>query len=162
VQETCLSVAPRGVCGRAASPHTDGCICQSVVEEKVAVRFRNFVCVNEATGCHEWTGALDRSGYGAFKVQGKKINAHRWAYMYAVGPIPKGLDLDHLCRIRKCVNVEHLEAVTRKINVRRGLAAGPRVTHCRHGHEYTDANTYRYPDGQRECKTCKYHGGRAE
>jgi hypothetical protein len=70
--------------------------------------------------------------------------------------------IDHLCRVRKCVNVTHLEAVTPKVNAERGDGSGPRVTSCIHGHAYTKSNTYRYPDGARECRTCKYYGGRAD
>jgi len=127
-----------------------------------AGRFLRYVYLNCKTGCWEWTGALDRSGYGAFKDKGKKINAHRWSYLNYVGEIPGGLDLDHLCRVRKCVNTAHLEPVTRKVNARRGDAVGPKVTHCIHGHEYTAANTYTYPDGHRECRTCKYDNGRRD
>lgn len=123
-------------------------------------RFLKYVTTNPATQCWEWTGASDRSGYGAFKYLGKKINSHRFSYRHYKGEIPKGLDIDHLCRVRKCVNPEHLEAVTRKINVERGLSSQERKTHCIHGHAYTPENTYRYPDGARECRTCKYYGGR--
>ena len=153
--ESRLSVAPRGAYGRAAAPHTDGRICQPVVEEKVAVRFRTFVYVNETTGCHEWTGTIDSKGYGGFKHQGKKVLAHRWAYLYEVGPIARGLHLDHLCRVRKCVNTKHLEPVTCRINILRGLAAAGRITHCSKGHEWTDENTYRSPRGRRECRACR-------
>lgn len=127
---------------------------------KSVSRFMHYVEINHANGCWEWTGAFDRSGYGAFKDQGKKINSHRWSYRHFKGEPPKGLDIDHLCRVRKCVSPEHLEAVTRKVNVQRGLAAQERKTHCIHGHAYTPENTYRYPDGARECRTCKYDNGR--
>ena len=127
-----------------------------------ATRFFSFVRVNPATGCHEWTGALDRSGYGAFKHNGKKINSHRWNYQFSVGDIPKGLDLDHLCRVRKCVRVAHLEPVTRRVNVIRGVSGIERATACIHGHPYTPENTYRAPRGHRECRTCKYRGGRRD
>lgn len=123
-------------------------------------RFLKYVKTNPTTQCWEWTGALDRTGYGAFKYLGKKINSHRFSYRHYKGEIPKGLDVDHRCRIRKCVNPEHLEAVTRKINVARGLSSQERKTHCIHGHAYTPENTYRYPSGARECRTCKYYGGR--
>jgi len=123
-------------------------------------RFLRYVEVHQVTGCWEWTGAFDRSGYGAFKAQGKKINSHRWSYRFFKGEPAKGLDLDHLCRVRKCVSPEHLEPVTRRVNVLRGLAGQERKTHCIHGHAYTPENTYRYPSGGRECRTCKYYGGR--
>ncbi len=126
------------------------------------VRFKKYVSINESTGCWEWTGALDPSGYGAFKDKGKKINAHRWSYEHHRGTIPEGLQLDHLCRVRKCVNPDHLEPVTGKVNTRRGLAGKLRATHCIHGHPYTWENTYWRKQGDRECRTCKYYGGRGD
>jgi len=107
-------------------------------------------------GCWNWiAGQVGRSGYGAFR----KSRAHRVAYEMFRGPIPTGLEIDHLCRNRKCVNPWHLEAVTRLINVRRGLA--PKVagqfnrnkTHCPRGHPYDDENTRIY-QGRRQCRAC--------
>jgi hypothetical protein len=131
------------------------------MQESIA-RFLKYVSVNPETGCWEWTGAMDPSGYGAFKYQGKKVNAHRWIYQQHRGALTRWEWVDHLCRVRKCVNVVHLEAVTPKVNAERGDASGPRVTSCIHGHAYTESNTYRYPDGERECRTCKYYGGRLD
>ena len=70
------------------------------------------------TGCVEWVGSTT-NGYGRFKVAGKRARAHRWFYEQMIGPIPKHLDLDHLCRNRRCVNLSHLEPVTRSMNLRR-------------------------------------------
>ena len=72
-------------------------------------------------GCWEWQGARDPSGYGSIKRMGKKTNTHKASYEHHVGPVPEGLDLDHLCRNRICCNPEHLEPVTRSINAKRGL-----------------------------------------
>lgn len=130
------------------------------MKRESAERFIRFVSVNHDTGCWEWTGALDKTGYGAFKAAGKKVSAHRWGYEHFVGPVPEGLDIDHLCRIRKCVNTAHLEPVTRSVNARRGFSARPRLTHCSHGHAYTETNTYHDQRGYRECRTCRNHGGR--
>ena len=113
-------------------------------------------------GCLEWTGAL-RMGYGKFRgVAGRTTTAHRVVWETFVGPIPEGLELDHLCRNRKCVNPDHLEPVTRRENLRRG-SNGVLKTHCPHGHEYTDENTIHRkadgtrhrPNGARECRICK-------
>lgn len=96
--------------------------------------------------CHLWEGG--RSGeYGWVDRE----YAHRVAYIEANGPIPDGLEIDHLCRVTLCVNPSHLEAVTHAENVRRGLAVR---TACPQGHDYTEANTYRNPKGHRLCRTC--------
>ena len=112
-----------------------------------------------AGGCWRWTGALDSKGYGGFhvgpgRVGRRWVRAHRWSYEAVVGKIPPGLDLDRLCRNRACVNPEHLEPVTRQVNLKRG-AQGSK-TFCKNGHEYTPENTYRSPStGRRACATCK-------
>ena len=113
--------------------------------------------VQKTRTCWLWTGATISSGYGQFRFKGRQIVAHRWAYEDAFGPIPKGLDLDHLCRNRNCVRPSHLEPVTRRENVLRGegLAAQNAVkTHCPQGHPYTGDNLYVQPGGGRRCRTC--------
>lgn len=104
-------------------------------------------------GCRLWTGPLTRDGYGRFQVDGRLVLAHRWAYEHWVGPIPEGLEIDHLCRVRNCVWPEHLEPVTHLENVRRGVRP-PLKTHCPQGHEYAGDNLYVNPAGYRECRTC--------
>jgi hypothetical protein len=109
--------------------------------------------VAKADGCWLWTGAKDTSGYGNF--QG--IGAHRIAYQLTVGPIPEGLTIDHLCRVRACVNPVHMEPVTRKENTWRGEGrAGKehRQTECIHGHPFDEANTIHRACGRR-CRTCE-------
>lgn len=109
--------------------------------------------------CMNWTGGIDKSsGYGYKWIKRKKFSAHVLAYIEAKGPIPAGLQIDHLCRNRRCVNPSHLEAVTCKINVLRGegvTARNKRKTHCPHGHPYSPENTYTRPPGYRVCRTCK-------
>ena len=81
----------------------------------------------------------------------------RVAYEMVVGPIPDGLQIDHLCRVRNCVNPDHLEPVTPRENTMRGYsiqAQNARKTHCIHGHPF-EGNTYARPDGNRECAVCK-------
>jgi hypothetical protein len=112
-----------------------------------------------ADGCWLWTGYRLHNGYGSLMANGKKNTlAHRFAYELLVGPIPDGLTLDHLCRVRNCVNPAHLEPCTMAENALRGVgptAVNARKTHCKRGHEFTPQNTYARPDGGRECKACR-------
>jgi hypothetical protein len=110
--------------------------------------------VDKSDGCWDWTGYKTATGYG--RVQGTKY-AHRVAYELQVGPIPDGLEIDHLCRNRGCVNPAHLEVVTHQENQLRGngpCGLNARKTHCPRGHEYTEKNTRVY-QGHRMCRTCR-------
>jgi hypothetical protein len=80
--------------------------------------------VTRTDDCWLWTGARTHAGYGLLTINYANHYAHRWSYELHVGPIPPGLDLDHLCRVRHCVNPEHLEPVTRKTNLNRGAGNG--------------------------------------
>lgn len=106
-------------------------------------------------GCWYWTGAVQSGGYGSAWNGERMASAHRWAYEMLVGPIPEGLVLDHLCRVRLCVNPAHLEPVTNAENIRRGDIGGR--AHCTAGHEYTPENTYYRKDrpGERDCRRCR-------
>lgn len=109
------------------------------------------------SGCIVWTGGKTFGGYGSFAVETshrvvKRDMVHRWIYEHKVGPIPEGYDIDHLCRNRACVNVDHLEPVTRQENIRR--AAAMKIA-CPAGHPYSPENTYVHPvKGHRRCRTC--------
>lgn len=108
--------------------------------------------------CWDWLGALGTSGYGSLVRSGKLWQAHRWTYEELVGPIPEGLELDHLCRRRSCVNPRHLEPVVPRENKLRGVspvAANARKTHCIHGHPFDEQNTRVTKRGGRECKACE-------
>lgn len=112
--------------------------------------------------CWEWTAGIDGAGYGQLAVQngeGKtSAKAHRLVYELLRGPIPEGLELDHLCRNRRCVKPGHLEPVTHAENVSRGRAGAHHAakTHCPQGHPYDEANTYVRKDrvNRRQCRAC--------
>jgi len=113
-------------------------------------------------GCWEWLASRSGNGYGGFYLSGRKVKAHRFAYETLIGIIPEGLEIDHLCRNRKCVNPSHMELVTRSENIRRGLL--PEIgrqyqqskTCCPKGHPYDDKNTYLRRDRPgRECRICR-------
>lgn len=101
--------------------------------------------------CWLWQGCLTHNGYGQIRRNNKGYLAHRYAYMQLVGEIPKGKVLDHLCRVRNCVNPSHLEPVTNRENLLRGIPGNK--THCPKGHEYTPENTAYYRNAK-YCKTC--------
>lgn len=110
------------------------------------------------SGCWEWTAGKLASGYGSFRSANRAHVSHKFAWELLRGPVPEGLDLDHLCRNRACCNPDHLEPVTRQENLRRGWGARLKngmTTQCIHGHEYTPENTYVNPRGQWKCRTCR-------
>ena len=108
------------------------------------------------SGCWEWTGPLHHNGYAACSRTAGTNRGHRVTYMLLVGPIPAGLVLDHLCRVRRCINPMHLEPVTDDENKRRGNAL---ITHCPQGHEYAPDNTYIKPGSStRSCRRCAAAG----
>lgn len=127
------------------------------------VRFQLYYVEN--TGCWEWLGAKTLSGYGQFWVRsGEKghrralhIPAHRYQYEMLIGPIPDGMQLDHLCRNPACVNPSHLEIVTSQENTLRGegpAAVNARKAHCLRGHLFDEINTWYEKTGSRHCRTC--------
>jgi hypothetical protein len=128
---------------------------QEPLEDRIA---RKFTIVDD--GCWEWTDSHRSRGYGALKVGGKRgqmVDAHLITYRTFVGPVPEGLELDHICRNRACINPDHLEPVTRRMNALRGvsiIAAHARKTHCKYGHEFV---TVKEGDRtRRRCIPCQY------
>ncbi len=118
-------------------------------------RFDEKVEIDSATGCWLWTAAMKPNGYGCFGL-GAQQYAHRVSYERHKGPIPEGLEIDHLCRVRNCVNPDHLEAVTHRENVRRGTVGlyNLRKIHCPQGHEYNPENTRVTRKNLRNCRVC--------
>ena len=114
----------------------------------------------EAGKCWPWPGRIHPEGYGQTFWNGHRMNAHRAMYELLIGPIPTGLDLDHLCRNRSCVNPAHLEPVTRRENIRRGETGSwfRSKTHCPRGHPYSGANLIVRKGGGRKCRTCHSAG----
>ena len=104
--------------------------------------------------CWLWLGSVNADGYGNFgsERRGPIVKAHKFSYELHHGPVPDGLELDHLCHVRRCVNPEHLEPVTHAENVRRALPRTPR-THCNEGHAFTPENTG-WHHGRRFCREC--------
>lgn len=115
-------------------------------------RFVRFTVIDDAMGCWRWRGGLDQDGYGNFHDGKKYISAHKYAYQQIVGSIPEGLVIDHLCRVRHCVNPFHMEVVTNHENIRRGeVAARERAKKaCPRGHAYDTITS----EGKRRCKRC--------
>lgn len=113
--------------------------------------------------CWIWTGAVlnKRSShpYGQLNVSGRPNLTHRLMYEQMVGPIPDGLELDHLCRVPACCRPSHLEAVTHRENMRRSVGwpgMKARQTHCKRGHLFDEANTRIDKDGNRQCRACAH------
>lgn len=126
-------------------------------DDRLPDHFWSKVIINETTNCWEWTASRNEWGYGKWWTGNKSARTHRVAYEALVGPIASGLCLDHLCRTRHCCNPTHLEPVTNRANLLRGVsfsALNAVKTHCPKGHEYTPENTWVSARNQRHCRTC--------
>ena len=130
-------------------------------------RFWSYVQRGAADECWLWIGTTAGKGYGQFAYSNGsgrvREGAHRIAYTLALGPIPDGMTIDHLCRTHNCVNPAHLEAVTNRENILRGispLAQKARQTHCVHGHSLSGDNLYQNGN-HRYCRICNRAYARA-
>lgn len=111
----------------------------------------------EIGDCWNWTASKNNYGYGRLRVDGKTLYAHRLVYQWLVGPIPEDKECDHLCRNPACVNPDHIELVSRKVNVLRGESPSAKhavKTHCPRGHEYDEDNTAMTLVNTRRCRAC--------
>ena len=114
--------------------------------------------VQKTDSCWLWSAGVNKDGYGCVHRRPKRWLAHVYAYTLTRGLVPEGLTLDHLCRVRNCVNPDHLEPVTLRENILRGenqAAINVRATRCVNGHEFTAANTRTSRRGWRICIACK-------
>jgi hypothetical protein len=111
--------------------------------------------------CWRWRAALNAGGYALFGLDGRMRLGYRIAYEWWVGLVPDGLQLDHICRVRQCVNPDHLEPVTRQENALRGVRARavPKPTHCPYGHEYSGKNLWKTREGYLHCVICRNRRG---
>lgn len=115
--------------------------------------------VEKTDTCWLWHGTLMRNGYGTFTVRGplRRQMAHHLTYRLDGRAIPEGYLLDHICRVRNCVNPDHLRPLTNRENVLLGIgptAINAQKTYCSKGHEFTPENTWRDRRGGRRCRTC--------
>ena len=120
--------------------------------ESVLARVDALVSIVPITGCWMWMQRISPQGYGLISVMMKTTTAHRVVYEAVRGRIQRGMELDHLCRNRWCVNPDHLEPVTHKENVARGLSA--KRPECKRGHPYVPSNIINRRDGARQCREC--------
>ena len=125
-------------------------------------RFETKYMPEPNTGCWLWMAGIDSDGYGQMRVDrgdgAIPLKAYRIAFNLFRGPVPQGKELDHLCRTPLCVNPAHLEPVTHRENILRGLknraSINFRKTHCLNGHPFDVENTYIWRNRKRACKTC--------
>jgi hypothetical protein len=121
------------------------------IEERIKAK------TDSSGSCWLWLGCTNRDGYGRVGFEKSTYLVHRAMYTALVGEIPAGWDIDHLCKVRNCVNPAHLEAVTHHENMLRADIRR-RKTHCDKGHELTPENTYEWTGRKwagRRCRTCK-------
>lgn len=122
-------------------------------------RFCTFI--NAMGVCWEWTGRIHKdTGYGYFNDgTSRRVLAHVFAWESLIGPVPAGLELDHRCRNRACVNPDHLEPVTHAENMARAIYPARHQTHCKNGHPLSGENLRIETNGARRCRACRRAAG---
>ena len=133
------------------------------MDQQTLDRFLDGISPEPNTGCWLWEKGCYPNGYGQISRNKRKILVHRLSYEHFVGPIPEGLQLDHLCRVRCCANPDHLEPVTAQVNQWRGstfAADNHRKTHCKCGLPLSGENLYVTPSGARNCMGCRRESAR--
>lgn len=111
--------------------------------------------------CWNWIGEVNDKGYGRIQIEGRRMSAHIFFYELFNGKISNGLELDHICRVRNCVNPKHLEPVTHSENVKRAWAIRIKNTpNCPNGHAYDEKNLYIFSEKKtgkkwRLCRKCR-------
>ncbi len=124
------------------------------IKKSTIERLESLFIPEPNSGCWLWMGDVTAAGYGRVGIEGNRLYVHRVSHEIFKGPIPATFDVDHLCRNRLCCNPQHLEAVSHRENIRRGLK-GKLTTHCPQGHEYSLENTYfRKNSEARVCMVC--------
>lgn len=116
--------------------------------------------VTKTDNCWLWNGSVNKGGYGVAGngIRGSSIGAHKLCYELLVGKVLRGMQLDHLCKNKLCVNPNHLEVVTPRANLLRSgnfVGINARKTHCKNGHSLSGLNLYITPSGFRNCKACR-------
>lgn len=127
-------------------------------EERITLFWSRVDKTSSETGCWLWTAMKDTGGYGTVSWNGKMKKSHRISYLLTRGEVSKALTLDHLCRNRACVNPDHLEPVTMRVNALRGFGASAqnaKRTHCKHGHELSGDNLAIYQGKYGEFRQCR-------
>lgn len=111
------------------------------------------------TPCRIFVGTKDRGGYGSVSVNGSMMGAHLYVWQRDVGPVPDGEEVDHVCRVRPCINAEHMRTVSHQVNCTENVVGSQWMlnaskTHCIRGHEFTPENTRYRKEGGRTCRAC--------